>query len=340
MELAKTAETALADGRYGEAERAVDALARLSPDSATTLTLQARMEVEMCSDGPAAHSLAERAVAADPKNPEAEVVLGDAIGIEAIRDGMWKAFRSMSRVRAHYDKALELDPKNCVALGRLVLVYEAVPGLLGGDKKKAKDYARALTTVDPVMGHLTLAQLARREKNDVENESEIRAAMAAEPESAAPYRSLSERERQAKRWAEAEAAAREAIRREPGSVQSRLALIECFRAQRRCDAASAACEEAIAACGAEPLLLVRSTECGVEGTGGDGLSFAAARLERFTAGLSGGCSFRGWSERILGDAYGKLDRKDEAERAYRAALAVDPNDDNAKKGLKALHKNA
>ncbi|HEY4300732.1 MAG TPA: tetratricopeptide repeat protein [Candidatus Didemnitutus sp.] len=71
------------------------------------------------------------------------------------------------KMRKAYEKALKIDPKNIPAMEGLIAFYEHAPDLVGGDKRKAFEYAERLAKVSPYQGEFELGRLSAG-KNDFE----------------------------------------------------------------------------------------------------------------------------------------------------------------------------
>jgi tetratricopeptide (TPR) repeat protein len=71
------------------------------------------------------------------------------------------------KMRKAFEKALKLDPKNIGALRGLIMFYEHAPDMVGGDWRKAFEYAERLATVSPYQGEFELGRLSAG-RNDFE----------------------------------------------------------------------------------------------------------------------------------------------------------------------------
>jgi Tfp pilus assembly protein PilF len=85
----------------------------------------------------------------------------------------------VGKVRTSFERAVELDPRNWQARTDLAEFYLEAPAIVGGGKDKARQQANALLTINPAAGHLTLARIAAKEKDNVNAERECRAAIEA-----------------------------------------------------------------------------------------------------------------------------------------------------------------
>ena len=99
----------------------------------------------------AAVPLLEKCVAAEPGNSKFHQWLGRALGLEAARSGIVKGALSVGRVKAEFEKAIELDPMNLEARQDLAVVYRATPGFLGGSNEKAAEQIAFIRRHDPAL---------------------------------------------------------------------------------------------------------------------------------------------------------------------------------------------
>jgi tetratricopeptide (TPR) repeat protein len=128
-------------------------------------------------------SLGEAAVAAEPASSEAQDLLGRAYGLTAKDSQLLEQMHLARKARACFARAVELDPANVAALSDLARYDMQAPTLLGGGKKKAREVIGRVLALDPERGHVLLGELAERDKNWAEAESEYRRAIAAAPAS-------------------------------------------------------------------------------------------------------------------------------------------------------------
>jgi tetratricopeptide (TPR) repeat protein len=99
----------------------------------------------------AAVPLFEKCVAAEPGNSKFHQWLGRALGLHAAEKGITTSVLSIRKVKATFEKAIELDPLNLEARNDLAIMYRAVPGLLGGSKAKAAEQVAFIRRHDPAL---------------------------------------------------------------------------------------------------------------------------------------------------------------------------------------------
>ena len=109
--------------------------------------------------------LANAAVAADPKNADAQYALSEYYGRKARDAGMLSAAGLAGKMRKAADAALAIDPHHLDALEIDVDFFTMAPGFMGGDKKKAAEYTERIAQVDAVAGWLKKGENALRAKD-------------------------------------------------------------------------------------------------------------------------------------------------------------------------------
>jgi tetratricopeptide (TPR) repeat protein len=99
----------------------------------------------------AAVPLLEKCVAAESGSSRFHQWLGRALGLQAAQKGITSSVMSIRKVRAAFEKAIELDPFNLEARNDLAILYVAVPRLLGGSKAKAAEQVAFIRRHDPAL---------------------------------------------------------------------------------------------------------------------------------------------------------------------------------------------
>jgi tetratricopeptide (TPR) repeat protein len=123
----------------------------------------------------------EQAVAADPANAEYEHWLAKAYGKRAETSSPFTAPGLASKARQHFEKAVELNPKDKDAISDLFEYYLQAPGFLGGGLDKAARIAESIGALDPAEGLWAQAKIAERRKDYRMAEEHLRRAMEAAP---------------------------------------------------------------------------------------------------------------------------------------------------------------
>ena len=93
----------------------------------------------------------EKCVAAQPSSSKFHQWLGRALGLQAAQNGIVRGALSVSRVKAEFEKAIELDPLNLEARQDLAIMYRAAPGFLGGSNAKAAEQVAFIRRHDPAL---------------------------------------------------------------------------------------------------------------------------------------------------------------------------------------------
>jgi tetratricopeptide (TPR) repeat protein len=99
----------------------------------------------------AAVPLLEKCVAVEPGSSRFHQWLGRALGLQAAQKGITSSVMSVRKVKAAFEKAIELDPLNLEARNDLAIMYVAVPRLLGGSKAKAAEQVAFIRRHDPAL---------------------------------------------------------------------------------------------------------------------------------------------------------------------------------------------
>jgi tetratricopeptide (TPR) repeat protein len=111
-----------------------------------------------------ATEMLEKAVAAEPANSDYELWLGRAFGRRAETASPFTAAPNANKARQHFEKAVQLNPRNMDALSDLFEYYLEAPGFMGGGLDKAVGIADRMAAIDEVEGHWAQARLAERRK--------------------------------------------------------------------------------------------------------------------------------------------------------------------------------
>ena len=245
----------------------------------------------------------EQAVAAQPRNSEAQDLLGRAYGLTAKDSQLLEQMRLAKKARECFSRAVELDPSNAAALSDLARYDMRAPALLGGGKKKARAAAERVLALDPARGHVLLGELAEKEKNPDEAEAQFRRAMSAEP----------------------------------GGQRGRKALSDFFVSRKQFEDARALWVEAHGT--SLPGALPGYELAGIALASGDGLGPALEDLESALARAEAAESpTRAQLHERLARVYEKLGHRAEAAAELQMALALAPGRADWRKALARLEK--
>ena len=298
---------------------------------------------EVAGDYDGALALAQKALAIDPKNPDYHCLLSLIYGRQVLKAGIFRKIGLARRVRKEAETALKLKSDHVEARLILIEFFRRAPGIIGGDKAKARVLAEEAVRLDPVRGYIAQAVFAHDERQDSGAEKFYKKAVEADPRS---YFALITLARSygyggQRNFDLIEKYAKEAMALDPGRVAAYDLLAQNLaRLERWQDL--------------EDLLLLAEQRVS------DNLSpyIQAGRIvlqqgkdyeraERyFRKSLTqepepvftsrGSTSSHAQTYWRLGQTLEKLNRKAEAVEALKTAVKMDPNLDGAKKDLKRL----
>ncbi|HYH05994.1 MAG TPA: tetratricopeptide repeat protein [Thermoanaerobaculia bacterium] len=161
-------------------------LCPLSAQSHTELFAAGKAALEKNEDEKAA-GLFEKAVAAQPNNAEYHYYLGSAYGEWAQSAGMLKKASLAKKVKASFERAVQLNPRHFEARFGLITFYLVAPGFMGGSEEKALEQAAEMKKLDPLMGHRAFARVYRSQKKNDLARKEMIDAVREQPTSAAAH---------------------------------------------------------------------------------------------------------------------------------------------------------
>lgn len=124
---------------------------------------------------------ANELVEAHAGSAEAHYWHGAAHGMMAGRSNMFSAAGHARKVKAAFERALELDPRHVEALLGLMQFHLQAPGFMGGDEDVARQLVTRLEAIDAVSGHRGRAMLKLVAKDQAGAEAEWVAALKIEP---------------------------------------------------------------------------------------------------------------------------------------------------------------
>ena len=132
----------------------------------------------------------EKAVEADPQNADYHFWLGNAYGDAAQHASKFRQPFLARKVKAEFERAVQLDPKQLDGRLGLIEFYVQAPGFMGGSIPKAKEQATEILKLNRMRGGFAIASIAEREKDLAEAERGYRLAYDAAPDSLAAFASL------------------------------------------------------------------------------------------------------------------------------------------------------
>lgn len=190
----------------GEADKALSLLRSL-PNNGTGLAEANNLECRVLftlEHWDAAVEACQRAVNLDRQSSNYHMWLGRALGEKAARASFLSAFSLGKRVRAEFEEAVQLNPRNPEALADLGDFYKSAPGVVGGGLGKAEGVAAQLDGVDPARAHELRGRIGEERKDYGTAEREYKQAIAVSPHPAFRWTTLADFYRRRQRWSEME----------------------------------------------------------------------------------------------------------------------------------------
>jgi Flp pilus assembly protein TadD len=175
----------------------------------------------------------EKAVAADPGNSDCELWLGRAFGRRAETASPFTAPASANKARQHFEKAVQLNPRNMDALSDLFEYYLEAPGFMGGGLDKAVGVAHRMAAIDPVEGQWAQARLAEQKKEFGSAERHLERAAEMAPHEASRLVDLARFLARQGRYKESDQSFRQAEKIAPNSPQVIYARADTYIEQGR-----------------------------------------------------------------------------------------------------------
>jgi tetratricopeptide (TPR) repeat protein len=323
-------------GHWKRARALAEQRLAANPNDAQAIYVLARYKLA-AGDYDAAIRLGEKLVVLEPRNADYHYVLAGACGEKARNGGIFSQMGLARRFKKEAEAAVALDPKHVEARMGLIQFHLQAPGIVGGDKARARTLADEVMRLDPVRGYFAQARIAIAEKQTGRLEELYRKAVEADPRSYIAHTSLANfyAGDAQKKYELAEKHAREALKLDPDRIgaYSMLAALAAYREQwAELDGVIAQAEKAIP----DNLLPYYRAGNVLLGSGKD-----LARAERYFRKYLAmepepGAPQNAHAWWRLGLVLEKQGRKPEAVAALQNAVRLKPDLDEAKKDLKRL----
>jgi tetratricopeptide (TPR) repeat protein len=174
------------DLQQGHADHALELLqpatmASSNDAEAQQLLCRLALQLERWND---AVDACRKAVALEPDNSNNHLWYGRALGEKANRVSFLKAYGLAKKVKAEFESAVALDPRNAEALSDLGEYYTEAPAIVGGGKDKAAAISSKLDDVDRARAEELRGRIAASNKDTAAAEQHFRGAIAASPRAA------------------------------------------------------------------------------------------------------------------------------------------------------------
>ena len=243
----------------------------------------------------------KKSVELEPNSSLYHTWLGDTYGNRINNVNYFKKIGMAKNIKKHYEMALRLDESNTKALNGLIIFYAEAPGIFGGSKDKAREFAAKLKELDKYMGYLAFARIYQKDKKYNLAEKEYIAAVSEFPE----------------------------------KLNARFQLGYFYQRQEQYSKAFDLFEEMVADSSDYLGALYQVGRTGV--LSGQNLDRAEQAFKEYLsyepANNNPSLASAHWR---LGQLYERKNRKDLAKLEYEAALTLEPDHEAAKKALKKL----
>ena len=173
---AQNPETLLVEGKADAAIAMLTQRVAASPNDAAAQNLLCRVYYSV-QDWDHAIAAGEKAIALAPNKSAYHLWLGRAYGEKADASSFFTAAGLARKVRASFERAVELDGSNVPARTDLAEFYSEAPGIVGGGVDKARGQADALLKIAPAKAHWVLGRIAEKNKDNATAEHEYQAAL-------------------------------------------------------------------------------------------------------------------------------------------------------------------
>ena len=134
-------------GKYQQAQKLLSKIVAKQPDFAEAYFYLGRTYIRLNKMSDAVDSF-EKTVSLCDTSAKYHLIYGNALFMLAGQGSKFKLFGRIKKGRRELDRAIELDPENLPARYALIQFYSQAPGIMGGDKNKAKQYMDEMIQID------------------------------------------------------------------------------------------------------------------------------------------------------------------------------------------------
>jgi len=323
-------------GHWNRARAAIEPLLEANPNDPEALLMMSRVK-EVAGDLDTALILVQKALAVSPKSADCHCQLAIVYGREAIRASIFRRPGLAGNLRKAAETALKIDPGHVEARRVLIEFYLLAPGIIGGDKTRARTLAEELVKIEPAIGDIALARVAHEERQPARQEELLLKSCRASPPSYESLITLAEFYSYGpqRKVDLVERYALEAVKLDPGRITAYRLAAQAYAREERWPEL----DEILERSGTnvpDDLSPFFSAGRVISQMGKD-----PARAERYfreylTREPELGAPSHAQAYWRLGLTLEKLSRKDEAVEAVRTAVKLDSGLEGAKKDLKRL----
>ncbi len=175
-----SAEALIEAGHWKRARAILEPRLAANPRDAQAACLLSRAKLAL-GDLDGALKSAQQAVALEDANSNNHFQLAEVYGEMAERASIFAAASLAGKFKGELEASLARDPKNLDTLEALMEYSFQAPGMMGGDKGKARAIAEELVQLSPVHGYLAQAELAKEAKDFAKVEECLLKAVQADP---------------------------------------------------------------------------------------------------------------------------------------------------------------
>ncbi len=201
-----------------ELEAAVElllAIGKAQPESAEAAFYLGR--VHLARGRPAAAVAAlERSARLDPASSVYQFWLGEALVERIAEVPFFLKLAVAKRMRAAYEKAVELDADNLPARVAVARYHSEAPAVAGGSPATAEAQLEEIRRRDPALAHVARGLIHEQLGRPEPAAEEIEAAIEVDPESLVSWREAGLFYQRRQRWEDAQRAFDQVLAREPG----------------------------------------------------------------------------------------------------------------------------